>query len=160
MISGAVYGLWLSRKQYSLVFIYIQDDSTEQQNNHVSQSIYNEAEKSDAYAKFTDEYTTITFKALYKSEGPKPQYSELGLEYQDIKPVYGELSSDNQTYVDEPFYRTVNEPEGGQLPQTSDVIYHAVEEETPTYEENNYYSAVETLPDELSSTAVYAKVKK
>ena len=52
----------------------------------------------------------------------------------------------------------VNEPEGGEFPQP---IYHTVEEETPNYEENNYYSAVETLPDDLSSpAAVYAKVKK
>ena len=55
----------------------------------------------------------------------------------------------------------MDEPEGGEFPQPSDVIYHTVEEETPTYGENNYYSAVETLPDELSNpTAVYAKVKK
>ena len=99
-------------------------------------------------------------KDSLKSEGPKPQYSELGLEYHDIKPVYSELSSDHQICFDLPFYRVVDEREGGEFLQPSDVIYHTVEEETPTYEENNYYSAVETLPDELSSTAVYAKVKK
>ena len=55
----------------------------------------------------------------------------------------------------------VDEPEAGEFPQPSNMIYHTVEEETPTSEENNYYSAVETLPDELSSPiAVYAKVKK
>lgn len=53
------------------------------------------------------------------------------------------------------------ELDGGEFPQPSDAIYYTVEEENPTYEENNYYSAVETLPDELTSaTAVYAKVKK
>ena len=145
-----------SGTQHSFVFNYIQDGSTVQHNNHAGQSIYNESQKSDAYDKFTDEYTTITLK----SEGQKPEYSELGLAYQDIKPVYGELSSDQQRYVDERFCREVNEPEGGEFPQLSDVIYHTLGEETPTYEENNYYSAVETLPDELPSTAVYAKVKK
>ena len=75
--------------------------------------------------------------------------------------MYSELSADHQTYADEPFYRVVDEPEGGEFPQPSDMIYQTVEEETSTYDENNYYSAVETLPDELSSpTAVYAKVKK
>lgn len=86
---------------------------------------------------------------------------ELGLEYQDIKPVYSELSADHQTHVNEPFYREIDEADGGGFPQPSNVIYHTVEQETPAYEENNYYSAVETLPDELASqTAVYAKVKK
>ena len=145
--------------KHSIIYFYIQVDSTEQQNT--SQSIYSEAQKNDAYAKFRDEYTTITIKSSPKSDGPKPQYLELGLEYQDIKPVYSELSADHQTYVDEPFYRVVDEPDRAEFPQPFEAIYHTVEEEAPTYEENNYYSAVETLPDEISSsTAVYAKVKK
>ena len=127
----------------------------------MGQSICVETQKSDAYAKFTDEYTTVTFNASPISDGPKPQYSELGLEYQDIKPVYSELSTGHETYTDEPFYREVDETDKGELPQPSDVLYHTVEEEISTYEENNYYSAVETLPDELTNpTAVYAKVKK
>ena len=78
-----------------------------------------------------------------------------------MKPVYSELSTDNQTNNDKPFYRVVNETDRGEFPSPSNVIYHTVEEDCPTYEENSYYSAVETLPDELSnSAAVYAKVKK
>ena len=127
----------------------------------MGQPKYPEVQKSDGYGKLTEKYTAITYKASLKSEEPKPQYSELGLEYQDIKPVYSELSTDHQRYVDEPFYRVVDETEGVEFPQASNMIYHTVEEETSNYEENNYYSAVETLPDELSSAiAVYAKVKK
>lgn len=113
------------------------------------------------YPKFTDEYTTITFNTSHKSDGSKPQYSELGFKYQDIKPIYSDLSADQQTYSDEPFYRQVEENDKGEFPLPSDVIYRTVEEELPTYEENNYYSAVETLPDEPPNpTAVYAKVNK
>ena len=120
--------------------------------------MFSKAQKSDADA---DKYITIAIKSSPKTDGPKPQYSELGLEYQDTKPVYSELSADHQTYVDEPFYREVDESHRAEFPQPFDAIYHTVEEETATYEENNYYSAVETLPDELSSpAAVYAKVKK
>ena len=55
----------------------------------------------------------------------------------------------------------MDEPDRAEFPQPFHAIYQTVEDETPTYEENNYYSAVETLPDELSSpAAVYAKVKK
>lgn len=55
----------------------------------------------------------------------------------------------------------VDETNGEEYPQPSDGIYHTVEEKTANYEENDYYSAVETLPDELAiPTAVYAKVKK
>lgn len=94
-------------------------------------------------------------------DGPKLEYSELGFEYQHINPVYSELSADNKSYVDEPCKREGGKTDGGEFPQPSDAIYHTLEEETASYNENNYYSAVETLPDELSSpTAVYAKVKK
>lgn len=159
MISRVMYGF--QEHGHSFIFIHIQNDSTEEQKTHAGQSIHTEAQKIDTYAKFKNENTSVTFKASLKSDGPKPQYSELGLEYQDIKPVYSELSPDHQTYVDEPFYRVVDEPEGEDFPQPSDFIYCSVEEEAATYEENNYYSAVETLPDEVSSpTAVYAKVKK
>ena len=59
------------------------------------------------------------------------------------------------------FYREVDETDRGAFPPPSDMVYHTVEEECPTYEENNYYSAVEILPDELSNqAAVYARVKK
>ena len=120
-----------------------------------------ETQKSDSYEKFKDEYTTITFNSSVKSNGLKPQYSELGVQYQDVKPLYSELSTDNQRYVDESSCRAVKKSDTGEFPPPSDVIYHTVEEECPTYEENNYYSAVETLPDELpNSAAVYAKVKK
>ena len=139
----------------------MQDNSTEQQNNHTSQPIYQEEQKRDAYAKFTDEYTTITLKSSTKSNGPKQQYLELGLQYQDVKPVYSELSTDNQRHIAEPFYREVDETDRGEFSPPSNVIYHTVEEEDPTYEGNNYYSAVETMPDEVSdAAAVYAKVKK
>lgn len=120
-----------------------------------------ETQKSDAYDKFTDEYLTITFKSSPESDGPKPQYLELGFQYQDVKPVYSELSTENQTHIDEPFYREVEETDRGVFPPPSNLIYHTVEEECPTYEENSYYSAVETLPDELSNpAAVYARVIK
>ena len=157
MISDAMHSF--QEHKHSIIYFNIQVDSTEQRNT--AQSMNSEAQKSDAYTKFKGEYITTTFKSFPENDGPKLQYSELGLEYQDIKPVYSELSADHQRYVDEPFYREVDEPDGGKFPQPADAIYHTVEEETPTYEENNYYSAVETLPDELSSpTAVYAKVKK
>ena len=133
----------------------------EQQSNYTSHAIYPEIQKSDVYAKFTDEYTTITFNSSPKSDVSKPQYSELAPQYQDAKSVYSDLSTDSQTYVEEPFYRGVDETEKGNLPQLPDLIYHTVEEENSTYEENSYYSAVETLPDHLANpSAVYAEVKK
>ena len=145
---------------------YMQDESTEQQNNHTSPSgsakkVHLEAQKSDVYDKLTDKYTTITFNSSAKFGEPKPQYLELGLKYQDVKQVYSELSTDQQRYGEEPFCRELPETVNGEYSPPSNMIYHTLEEEGPTYEENNYYSAVETLPDELSSPApVYAKVKK
>ena len=99
--------------------------------------IYPEKPKSDVYAKFIDV--------------SKPQYSELPLQYQNTKSVYTDLSTDNQRYVEEPFYRKVDETDRGTLPQPPDVIYDTVEEEILPYEENSYYSALETLPHELAN---------
>ena len=98
---------------------------------------YPEKSKSDVYAKFIDV--------------SKPQYSELSLQYQDIKSVYTDLSTDNQRYVEEPFYIKVDETDRDELPQPPDMIYDTAEEESLPYEENSSYSALETLPDELAN---------
>ena len=126
----------------SVLPFYVQDHSTKQQNNYRSHSIYSEKQKSDVYAKFTDGYTRVTFNSSPKSDVSKPQYSELALQYQDTKPVYTNLSTDSQRYVEEPFYRKVDETDRGELPH---------EEESLPYEENTYYSTMETLPGELAN---------
>ena len=66
-------------------------------------------------------------------------------------PVYADLSTDNQRYVEEPFYRKVDETDRGELPEPPDVIYDTVKEESLPYEENRRYSVVETLPGELEN---------
>lgn len=124
----------------------------EQQNNYRSHSIYPEKQKSEVYAKFTDGYTRITFNSSPKSDVSKSQYSELTLQYQDTKSVNTALSIHNQRYVEELFYRKVDETDRAELPQPPDVIFDTVEEEGLPYKENSYFSAVETLPDELTDS--------
>ena len=88
--------------------------------------IYSRTQKIDVYANFTDGYTSITFNSVHKSDVSKPQYSGLALQYQDNKPVYTDLSTDNQRYVEEPFYRKVDETDRGELPQPPDVLHFAI----------------------------------
>ena len=94
-------------------------------------------------------YSSATLHPSQDSKEKNCHYKERTQDYHDNKPQYSDLS--NQ----------LNEPEKEEFPPLPDVASHIVKTENPIYQEGNYYSNVETTPDQLPDPNItYAKVKK
>ena len=94
-------------------------------------------------------YSSATLHSSQGSKEKNRHYKELTQDYHDNKPQYSDLS--NQ----------LNEPEKEEFPHLPDMASHIAEIENPIYQEGNYYSNVETTPDQLPDPNItYAKVKK
>ena len=102
-----------------------------------------------AYETLPVTYSSATLHPSQDSKDKYRHYKEVTQDYLDNKPQYSDLS--NQ----------LNEPEKEEFPPLPDMASHYVEIENPIYQEGNYYSNVETKPDQLPDLSItYAKVKK
>ena len=102
-----------------------------------------------AYETLPVTYSSATLHPSQDSKEKNRHYKELTQDYHDNKPQYSDQS--NQ----------LNEPEKEEFPPLPNMASHIVEIENPIYQEGNYYSNVETTPDQLpDSNITYAKVKK
>ena len=111
--------------------------------------VQGDIQESRAYETLPAKYPSAVFHPSQDSEEKNRHYKELTQDFHDNKPQYIDLS--NQ----------LNEPEREKFPALPDMVSHVAETGNPVYQEGNYYSNVETTPDQLPDPNItYAKVKK
>ena len=64
---------------------------------------------------------SVRLNSSTKLEEGKRQYNELVASYRDAKPVYTDLSKDNQTFDEEHLYNELEEPKQSDLPSASNI---------------------------------------
>ena len=110
---------------------------------------HGDIQENRAYETPPVKYSSATLHPSQDSEEKNRHYKELTQDYHDNKPQYSDLSSQ------------LNEPEKEEFPPLPDMASHIAEIENPINQEGNYYSNVQTTPDQLPNPNItYAKVKK
>ena len=111
--------------------------------------VQGDIQESRAYETLPAKFSSAKFNPSKDSEEQNPYYKELTQDYHDNKPQYTDLSN------------RLNESEREELSTLPDVVSQIAETDNPIYQEGNYYSNVETTPDQLPNPNItYAKVKK